>query len=63
MQNCIHRLKDGRHLLIREAVPEDAPALLEFCEAVSHESNFLSFGPGEFDMTVAQEEEFLRSAR
>lgn len=53
-------LRDGRLLVIREASIEDAPALLEYVEAVSGESDFLSFGPGEFGLTRPQEEEFLR---
>lgn len=58
-----HRLKDGRGLTIREAEPEDAAALLRYVEAVSGESDFLSFGPGEFDLTEAEEEAFLRQCR
>ena len=55
-----YRLRDGRVLLIREAVVEDARALLEYVQAISGESDFLSFGPGEFELTEAEEEEVLR---
>ncbi|MFP4345075.1 MAG: hypothetical protein ACLFU8_10310 [Anaerolineales bacterium] len=41
----------------------DAPALLDYVEAVSGESDFLSFGPGEFELSVAEEEDYLRSCR
>jgi RimJ/RimL family protein N-acetyltransferase len=53
-------LSDGRTLLIRDAVPDDAPALLAYLEAISGESDFLTFGPGEFELTEAQEAEHLR---
>jgi RimJ/RimL family protein N-acetyltransferase len=60
MKSRKHQLKDGRVLLIREAGAEDARALLNYVEAVSGESDFLSFGPGEFELTVAEEEDYLR---
>lgn len=52
-------LKTGEELEIREAVPEDARSLLAYVEAVSGESDNLTFGPGEFGITLAQEEEYL----
>jgi RimJ/RimL family protein N-acetyltransferase len=55
-----HRLPGGLSLLIREAVPEDAAALLGYIEAVSAESEFLTFAPGEFTLSVAAEAEVLR---
>ncbi len=50
---------DGRTVEIRAAVPADAAAMLEYLEAVSGESDFLTFGPGEFELTEAQEAEHL----
>jgi RimJ/RimL family protein N-acetyltransferase len=58
-----HLLRDGRELLIREAAPEDAPAVLEYIHAISGESDFLSFGPGEFELGEAEEAEALRKFR
>ncbi len=63
MQPQKHQLRDGRELLIREAAPEDAPAILEYIHAISGESDFLSFGPGEFELGEAEEEEALRRFR
>ena len=60
MKTTQHSLPDGTTLLIREATVADATALLEYVEAVSRESDFLSFGPGEFGLSQAQEEAFLR---
>lgn len=51
--------KDGRPLLIREATGADAPAVLRYVHHVSSESDFLTFGQGEFEMTEAEEVAFL----
>ena len=58
-----HQLKNGRVLLIREAMIEDARALLDYVEAISGESDFLGFGPGEFELSEVDEEDFLRRCR
>jgi RimJ/RimL family protein N-acetyltransferase len=63
MQPQKHQLRDGRELLIREAAPEDARAVLDYIHAISGESDFLSFGPGEFELGEAEEEEVLRKHR
>lgn len=55
-----HRLPGGVPLLIREAVPEDAAALLDYIAAVSAESEFLTFAPGEFTLGVTAEADVLR---
>ena len=55
-----HRLPGGVPLLIREAQPQDAVALLDYIEAVSAESEFLTFAPGEFTLGVAAEADVLR---
>jgi RimJ/RimL family protein N-acetyltransferase len=60
MESDKHKLKDDHVLLIRTAAVEDARTLLDYVRSISGESDFLSFGPGEFDLTIAQEEEFLR---
>jgi RimJ/RimL family protein N-acetyltransferase len=59
MQSRQHALRSGRTLLIREAQAHDARELLDYVEAISGESTFLSFGPGEFELTVAEEEMVL----
>lgn len=53
MQN--QALPNGQTLLIREALPEDAAALLQYVHAVSGETDFLGFGAGEFELTEAEE--------
>ena len=58
-----HQLSSGHVLLIREAEVGDARALLDYLEAVSGESDFLSFGPSEFELTETEEEDTLRGYR
>ncbi|HEV2111895.1 MAG TPA: GNAT family protein, partial [Gammaproteobacteria bacterium] len=55
-----HQLKTGASLLIREAGADDARAVLDYVEAVSGESDFLAFGPGEFELDEAAERAVLR---
>jgi len=54
-------VKNNRTLVIREAVVEDAAAVLDYVNGVSGESDYLTFGPGEFEHTLAEEEQFLRN--
>lgn len=46
-------------LLIRKANKSDAKALIEYLSIIGGESDFLTFGLGEFGRTVEQEEEFI----
>lgn len=55
-------LKSGRTLHIREAVPQDAAAVLAFLNRVGGESDNLLFGRDAFPFTVEQETEYI-SAR
>lgn len=54
-------LKTGETLKIRNAKSEDAENVLNFTNKVCGETDFLTFGPGEFQLTVEQEEQFLDS--
>lgn len=60
MQTRGHTLAGGQILIIREAAEHDASGILAFAEATSRETDFLSFGPGEFGFTEAQERAFIR---
>lgn len=55
-------LKSGETLLIREAKASDAKAVLEYVDRISTQSDFLTFGQGEFVMSIEQEEKFLGDA-
>lgn len=49
--------------VIREAEVADASALVDYVNAVSGETDNLAFGTGEFGMTVAEEERYLKALR
>jgi RimJ/RimL family protein N-acetyltransferase len=53
------KLKDGKVVLIRQAMREDATGILGYIEKVAGETDFLTFGPGEFNMSVEDEEKFI----
>lgn len=55
MQRRNHKLADDRTLVVREATVDDAELLLEYIEAMSGETDYLSFGPGEFELNESQE--------
>ena len=55
-----HHIKNGQHLVVREAASSDASHLLVYVEAVSSESDFLTFGTGEFELSTEEEENYLR---
>ncbi|MDF2986301.1 MAG: family N-acetyltransferase [Eubacterium sp.] len=54
-------LKTGETLKIRKAKSEDAQNVLNFTNKACGETDFLTFGPGEFLLTVEQEQQFLES--
>jgi RimJ/RimL family protein N-acetyltransferase len=60
MEPRTYQLNNGSILVIREAVPEDAGALINYIESISGESDFLTFGPGEFELTEEPEVTVLR---
>ena len=46
--------------MIREAEAPDARAVLDYIDHVSGETDFLTFGPGEFELSEAEEATTLR---
>jgi RimJ/RimL family protein N-acetyltransferase len=56
-----HFLKNNQLLVLREAEPRDAERMLAYFEQVAGESEFLTYGPGEFGMTVEGEQDFLQA--
>jgi len=52
-------LKDGRTYEIRNAIPKDASGLIDYLNTIAAESDNLTFGPGEWDVTVEAEIEFI----
>jgi RimJ/RimL family protein N-acetyltransferase len=54
-------LRDGRKATLERVTQDDAAGMLAYLEVIAGETDFLSFGPGEFGMTVDQEAAFLTS--
>jgi RimJ/RimL family protein N-acetyltransferase len=52
----------GRSILVREARRADAAQLVSFVDQTSGESEFLTFGAGEFELSAEEEAELLESA-
>lgn len=63
MKSRQHQLTDGRVLVVRQAAGDDARAVLGYIERISGGSDFLSFGPGEFELAEPAEADFLRQCR
>jgi len=54
-------VKKGRRLVIREARSEDAQAMVEYMKQLATESDFLTFGSGELNITVEDEAKLIQS--
>lgn len=53
---------NNEKIVIRKAVKEDAEALIEYLDTIGGESDFLTFGAGQFGRSVEQEEDFIENA-
>ena len=63
MLERIEATRDGRRLVIREVLPEDAEALIDAVNVFAGETDFLSFGAGEFWLTVEEERRLIERYR
>lgn len=52
-------LRDKKEVVIREATKEDAKAIVEYCNKVAGESDFLNFGENEFGISIEEEEKII----
>ena len=59
MDSIEYPLNSDQKLVIREALEKDAAVLLEFVNQVGGESDYLSFGAGEFNVSISDEQKFL----
>jgi ribosomal protein S18 acetylase RimI-like enzyme len=59
----LRRLKNDICVIIREAEPKDAEKMIAFYNRVGGESDFLSFGKGEFVRPLSEYELFLASVK
>ena len=55
-----YELKDGRQLAVRIPEVSDAQALIDYMKGIDYETRFLAREPGEFGLTLEQEESFIR---
>ena len=55
--------RDGQTLLIREPRGRDARAVLAYLNLISQETDYLSFGPGEFNLTEKEEFDYFEKCR
>lgn len=53
-------LKTDEQVLIRDAEPKDAALLLEYVDLIAGETDFLTFGKGEFNKTVEEEVKIIQ---
>lgn len=56
-------LKNGKTVRVREAVKEDAPELVAYLNKIGGESDFLTFGPSEFSVSISDEEAMLEESQ
>ena len=63
MQEIEQTLRDGRRLSLREAEVDDAAAVLNHLAAVASETDFLTFGRRELEITLEEEEDYIDSYR
>ncbi len=56
-------LKNDLRLIIRNAEENDAERIIEYIQKVSTESNNLSFGEGEFNISVDEEKKLISSVK
>lgn len=56
-----HLLNDGQQFIAREPEPGDAQGLIDQLQTVDNETKFLAREPGEFNFTLEQEREFIKS--
>jgi RimJ/RimL family protein N-acetyltransferase len=52
---------NNEKVIIRKSNRSDAKALIEYLNVIGGESDYLTFGIGEFGLSVEQEEEFIES--
>ena len=53
---------DSEKLIIRKAIKSDSKALIEYLNTVGGETDFLTFGVGQFGRNIVQEEEFISNS-
>lgn len=52
-------LKSEERLLVKEADRKDAARVIAYCQVIGGETDYLSFGEGEFDISLEEEKKIL----
>lgn len=55
------QLKSDQQLILRKPILEDAEKMIKYLNIIGEESDNLLFGKGEFNLTVEQEIEYIKS--
>lgn len=55
-------LKNGQIMMIRKATKEDSSNIITYLNEVAGETNYLSFGQGEFAFSIAEEAEYIEES-
>ena len=59
--NKVRVIKNGKELIIRKAVKEDSAKIIEHMSFIGGESDNLTFGANEWNMTLEMEEQFIET--
>lgn len=54
------RKQIGGEIIFRPPSPSDAPAIIAYLNEIAGETDFLSFGQGEFTKTIEEEEQIIK---
>ncbi len=52
-------IRNNKKIIIRQASKNDARVLVDYLNIIGGESNFLTFGAGEFGISIEEEESFI----
>lgn len=55
------KLRNGETLVLRDAQKKEAACVLEYIDRMAGETDYLTFGEGEFNMSLEDEEKFLEN--
>ena len=55
-EDKLFQLKNGNILLIRDVKKEDAQQILNYLNQIADETDLLTFGPGELETSVTEQE-------
>jgi len=53
------RLPDGKTAFIRNAQKSDARGIIEYINIIVNETDYLTFGPGQFTKSITEEEQYI----